>query len=63
MQGGIRDLFLSNSVLVHRRLRNAGVEAELPVFEAMPHASFGGAPEDQDLAAEIRRFIDAHLRR
>jgi epsilon-lactone hydrolase len=60
VQGGTRDLFLSNSVLIHRKLRGAGVDAELHVFEAMPHAGFGGAPEDQDLSAEIRRFVDKH---
>ncbi|WP_323743009.1 alpha/beta hydrolase [Curtobacterium sp. VKM Ac-2887] len=61
LQSGTRDLFLSNTVRMHRKLRNAGVEAELHVFEAMPHGGFGGsAPEDQDLSAEIRRFVDRH---
>ncbi|WP_029429856.1 alpha/beta hydrolase [Blastococcus sp. URHD0036] len=60
---GTRDLFLSNAVRMHRSLRAAGVEAELHVFEAMPHGGFGGeAPEDLELAAEQRRFVDRHRR-
>ncbi|WP_211370350.1 hypothetical protein [Nonomuraea turkmeniaca] len=45
---------------MHRKLLSADVEAELHVFEAMPHGGFGGAsPED----AEVRRFLDQHRRR
>lgn len=61
LQSGTRDLFLSNTVRMHRALRQAGVAAELHVFEAMPHGGFmGGTPEDAELEAEIRRFIQAH---
>ncbi|SEO77403.1 alpha/beta hydrolase [Trujillonella endophytica] len=63
LQSGTRDLFLSNTVRMHRKLRAAGVEAELHVFEAMPHGGFGGAPEDRELIAERRRFLDRHRRR
>jgi epsilon-lactone hydrolase len=64
LQAGTRDLFLSNTVRMHRKLRAAGVEAELHVGEAMPHGGFGGtAPEDAELAAERRRFLDRHRRR
>ena len=34
---GTRDMLLSSTVLLHRRLHNAGVKTELHVFEAMPH--------------------------
>jgi monoterpene epsilon-lactone hydrolase len=61
VQAGTRDLFLSNAVRMHRKLRSAGVEAELHIFEAMPHGGFFGAPEDDELAQELRRFIAAHL--
>jgi monoterpene epsilon-lactone hydrolase len=57
---GTRDLFLSNTVRLHRELRRAGVAAELHVFEAMPHGGFGGAPEDMELAREVRRFVHEH---
>jgi monoterpene epsilon-lactone hydrolase len=57
---GTRDLFLSNAVRMHRRLRDAGVDAELHVFEARPHGGFGGAPEDLEVYAELRRFLGRH---
>lgn len=63
LQSGTRDLFLSNTVRMHRKLRAAGVDAELHVFEAMPHGGFFGAPEDQEMAEEIRRFVAVHLGR
>lgn len=63
LQAGTRDLFLSNTVRMHRRLRDASVDAELHVWEAMPHGGFGGTPEDDEIAAETRRFLDKHRRR
>lgn len=57
--GGTRDLFLSNCVRMHRALRNAGVEAELHLWESMPHGGFGGsAPEDLEMMNEVRAFLD-----
>ena len=61
LQAGTRDLFLSNTVRMHRKLRAGGVDAQLHVFEAMPHGGFFGAPEDDELTAEIRQFLTAHL--
>lgn len=64
VQSGTRDLFLSNSVLFHRKLRAAGIAAELHVWEAMPHGSFGGtAPEDREVHEEVARFIAARTAR
>ncbi len=58
---GTRDLFLSNTVRMHRKLRESGVRAELLVFEAMPHAGFSGAtPEDIELSLEVIQFVAAH---
>jgi len=62
VQTGTRDILLSNSVLMHRKLRRAGVEADLHVWEAMPHGGFGpfgagGAPENAEIDEEVRRFI------
>jgi acetyl esterase/lipase len=62
LQAGTRDLYLSNTVRMHRKLRNAGVDAELHIWEAMPHGGFGGAPEDIEIRLEMRRFLD-RLRR
>ncbi len=62
LQAGTRDLFLSNTVRMHRKLRSAGVDAELHVFEAMPHGGFPGAPEEAEVGLELRRFLDKHHR-
>jgi acetyl esterase/lipase len=61
VQAGTRDLFLSNAVRIHRKLRDAGVDAELHIWEAMPHGGFFGAPEDAEIAVELRRFLAKHL--
>ncbi len=57
IQAGTRDLFLSNAINIHRALRRANVEAHLHVWEAMPHGGFFGAPEDEEIAAEIQLFL------
>ena len=58
---GTRDMLLSDTVLLHRALRRAGIPAELHVTEAGGHGGFmGRAPEDQEILAEVRRFADAH---
>jgi monoterpene epsilon-lactone hydrolase len=58
---GTRDLFLSNTVRMHRSLLAAQVSAELHVFEAMPHGGFGGAPEDRVASREVTRFVHERL--
>lgn len=60
LQSGTRDLFLSNTVRMHRALRQAGIEAELHVFEAATHVMFMAGPESQDRAREVRRFVDRY---
>lgn len=62
LQSGTRDLFLSNTVRMHRALRRAGVQADLHVFEAMPHGGFTGqTPEELELLAEVTAFVAARL--
>lgn len=63
---GTRDLFLSNTVRTHRKLRRAGVEAELNVYEGQSHAQYGinpDAPETREAFGDIARFFDKHLGR
>ena len=63
---GTRDLLLSNTVRVHRKLRAAGVEAELEVYEGQSHAQFGRddrLPETKEAFGEIAAFFDKHLGR
>jgi len=66
LTSGTRDLFLSNTVRTHRKLRRAGVEAELNVYEGQSHAQYGAdmnAPETREAFLDIARFFDAHLAR
>jgi monoterpene epsilon-lactone hydrolase len=58
---GTRDRLLSDTVRMHRALREAGTRAELHVVEAAGHGRFLGlAPEDRAMAQETRRFLDEH---
>jgi monoterpene epsilon-lactone hydrolase len=64
LTSGTRDLFLSLTVLTHRKLRQAGVEAELQVYEGMSHAQYNFdafAPETKETFSEIALFFDKHL--
>ena len=58
---GTRDLYLSNTVRMHRKLRAAGVAAELHVTEAGPHTGFPGSPEGAEIDREVRQFVKAVL--
>ena len=61
---GTRDLLLSNTVRAHRKLRRAGVEAELEVYEGQSHAQYlfdDRLPETEDAFGEIAEFFDKHL--
>jgi epsilon-lactone hydrolase len=64
LTSGTRDLFLSNTVRTHRKLRRAGVEADLNVYEGQSHAQYGfdmTAPETREAFTDIARFFDRHL--
>ena len=61
---GTRDLLLSNTIRVHRKLRAAGVDAQLQVFEGESHAQFqmnDQAPETKEAFDEITLFFNQHL--
>ena len=64
LSSGTRDLFLSNTVRTHRKLRDAGNPAELHVYEGMSHAQFAltpGAAVTLTSYREIAAFFDRHL--
>jgi monoterpene epsilon-lactone hydrolase len=64
LTSGTRDLLLSSTVRVHRKLRQAGVEAVLQVFEGQSHAQYYrdiSAPETKEAFGEIAAFFDQHL--
>ena len=66
LTSGTRDLLLSNTVRVHRKLREAGVEASLQVYEGQSHAQYARddtAPETREAFGEIAAFFDRHLAR
>jgi epsilon-lactone hydrolase len=58
---GTRDLYLSNTVRMHRKLRESGVDADLHIFDGRPHAGFGNAPEEAAVAAETGAFVARHV--
>ena len=64
LTSGTRDLYLSNTVRVHRKMRAAGVEAVLQLWEGQSHAQYFrdiDAPETREYHDEIARFFDRHL--
>jgi acetyl esterase/lipase len=66
LTSGTRDLYLSNTVRMHRKLRDAGVEADLNVWEGQSHAQYLGdhtAPETLAYHRDVARFLDKHLDR
>ncbi|MFF2844093.1 alpha/beta hydrolase [Paenarthrobacter sp. NPDC057981] len=58
---GTRDLFLSNTVRMHRALREAEVAADLHIFDARPHAGYGNAPEEEAVHQLIRDFLNERV--
>ena len=64
LTSGTRDLFLSNTVRTHRKLRQAGVISDLHVFEGQSHAQYAGdpdAPETKEHFGELTAFFDKYL--
>ena len=63
---GTRDLLLSDTIRAHRKMRQAGVPAELNVFEGLSHAQFSltpDAPDAKEAYGEIASFFDRYLSR
>ncbi|MEM8497328.1 MAG: alpha/beta hydrolase [Pseudomonadota bacterium] len=60
---GTRDLLLSSTVRLHRVLREAGIDADLHVFDAMWHAFTANTemPEAKRAQRIVLDFLDAHL--
>jgi len=63
LTSGTRDLLLSDTARMHRKLRQAGVTAELQVFEGQSHAQYltPFLPESEEAFAEIAKFFESHL--
>ena len=58
-----RDQLMSHSVMYHRALQRAGREAELVVFEGLPHAfwAYIEAPESDEAFELMARFLARRL--
>ena len=58
-----RDLLLSGTTILHRAYLRAGVDAELVVFEALPHAFWNNPalPESKEADQIMARFLDTHM--
>jgi len=62
---GTRDLFLSLTVRVHRKLKAAGVVADLNVYEGLSHVEYfivPDAPESIEVYQELGNFLKKYLR-
>lgn len=64
LTSGTRDLLLSNTVRVHRKLRQAGIDAVLQVYEGQAHSAYARddrIPETREAFEEIAAFFGKHL--
>jgi len=62
---GTRDLFLSDVVRVHRKMRVAGVVADLNVYEGVSHGDYlsvMGSPEMDQVFGELGEFLLRQLK-
>jgi monoterpene epsilon-lactone hydrolase len=60
-----RDILLSGTTILHRAFLRAGVEADLVVFEALPHAFWydNRLPETKEVLGIMARFFEQKLGR
>jgi acetyl esterase/lipase len=58
-----RDLLLSGTTILHLAYLQAGVDAQLVVFEALPHAFWNDSslPESKEADRVMAGFLDKHL--
>jgi acetyl esterase/lipase len=62
--GRVGAVLIRRSGKWHRKLRKAGVHAELHLVEGASHFTYFIEPfaeESQDVFAELARFLDTHL--
>jgi acetyl esterase/lipase len=60
-----RDLLLSGTTVLHRAFLRAGVDAQIAVFEALPHPFWNEThlPETKEANQIIAQFFEKQLRR
>ncbi len=65
IQGGTREIFLSNFVRLYQVMDQAGVEVKLDLYEGMPHVfqtTLADSKESKSAIAKMVAFIHQHLR-
>ncbi|MEX9952524.1 alpha/beta hydrolase [Providencia rettgeri] len=65
LTSGTRDLFLSNTVRMHLKLRQAGVDANLMILEGISHAQYHMDPNASETIThftEVGHFFSQYLR-
>ncbi len=66
LAAGTRDLFLSNTVRMHRKLREAGIPADLVLVEGLSHAQYlhlgPDAPETVYYFRQLGDFFERNLK-
>lgn len=61
---GTRDALLSDTVRMHRKLREAGVTADLNIFEGLPHGAYlkvPGSREYDGALGDLKKFLEKYL--
>jgi monoterpene epsilon-lactone hydrolase len=64
IQGGTKEIFLSNCVREYRAIDSAGGIAVLDIYEGMPHVFQGivfGTPEAQQSMVKMKQFLATYL--
>jgi epsilon-lactone hydrolase len=64
IQGGTKEIFLSDFVREYRAIDNAGGTAVLDIYEGMPHvfqAVMFDSPESQQAMVKMKNFLASHL--
>jgi epsilon-lactone hydrolase len=64
IQGGTKEIFLSNCVREYRAIDSAGGTAVLDIYEGMPHVFQGlvlGGPETQQSMVKMKQFLATYL--
>ncbi|MEM9555288.1 MAG: alpha/beta hydrolase [Acidobacteriota bacterium] len=65
IQGGTKEIFLSNFVRLYQALDTAGQWVKLDLYEGMPHifqAQLPDSPESKQALGKMKRFLSEHLK-
>jgi len=64
IQGGTKEIFLSNFIRLYQALDQAGQTAKLDIYEGMPHVfvpTLPKSPESQAAIAKVRNWVHEYL--